>query len=101
MYKIGIIKTYFAFGRMHVYVIVFIRHSDKQKYHRESVRFQQTSISLFDCVRDEFISDESAVEKYVLELATCSGIAGSAHQAEDVQALFLAFSLKQVFGDLW
>ena len=61
MHQVGVIKTNFNLGWMHVHVIFFVGHSNKQKDDRESVRFQKAAIGLFYCVRDKFIADESAV----------------------------------------
>ena len=99
MNQIGIVKTHFNFGGMDVYIVLVAGHFNKQKDNRVSVRFEGRSIRLLDCVGDKFISNESAVKKYILELVIRPRYARFAHQSENVQCFFVAFSFNQVLGN--
>jgi hypothetical protein len=71
MNEIGVIETHLDFRRMHVHVIVFEGHLNEQKYDREPARLQKPAICLFYCVRDEFVTDESPIQEYVLKPIVC------------------------------
>ena len=98
MHQIGVVETHLNFRRMHVDVIIGVRHLDEQKDDGEPVRLQKPAICLFDRVRDEFVANEPAVEKYILKSAVHPRYARFAQQSPDVQSLFVTFGLDQIIG---
>ena len=100
MNEIGVIKTHLDFCRVNVDVVILVRHPNKYKRGGEPAWVDCSAIRLFDCVRDEFVAYESAVEEYVLQPVACGCDCGFTQKGGYVQALFIAFGFEKIVRDL-
>jgi hypothetical protein len=100
MHEICIVETHLNLCRMNVDVVILIRHLNKYKGGWESAGVNTAAIRLFNGVRNEFVSYESSVEEYVLKAIAGSGNRWLAEKAEYMQALFVAFGLKQFVSNI-
>ncbi len=84
---------------MHVYIVSVRRHLKKEENYREFIRLYQAAVCLPDSMADEFIPDESPVEKHVLKFVVGSPLGGPAQKGKNRDALFFAFKFNQIIGD--
>jgi hypothetical protein len=100
MNEIGIEEPHLDFRRVDVYIVIIVGHFDKYKRRGKPARVDCPAIRLLDCVRDEFVAYESAVEEYVLQPVACGSDCGLTQKGGYVQALFIAFGFEKIVRDL-
>ncbi len=100
MHQVGIFKTHLDLGRVNIDIVLFRRHIQEQKHRRIAVGLHQALISLPHGMLDEFIPDESPIEKDILICAAGTRRGGFADEAGNLHPLFLFANRHHGLGQL-